>query len=133
MNGVDCSPQYVGTASADVSSKLSARITASLSSKVDLRDYAGNGVCRVSNVKGFTSGGEEIAADYDNETGIATFASTPSEISYVYDTSFPGVKMQVTVTDSSHGGGNAAPGGGCDTGFGALALLAAIAALFRKH
>ena len=113
--------------------KVSGHIAAAMDTTMNMRSLAGNGLCRVSNLRGFTSGGAEIAVEWDDTTGMAKFASVPSKITYVYDTGFEDVKMDVTVTDCPNGGGSSAPGGGCDVGFGFAALAFVLPALLKKR
>ena len=49
-----------------------------------------------------------------------------------YKTGLNDTTMEVEIGENKAQGGSV-PGGGCDVGLGALALLAVVAALFRKH
>ena len=82
----------------------------------------------VKNVRGFDASGNEIASEYNAETGEVTFASAPSRITYDYDTGFDSDEpyMDVTITGSSSGetSGVGSSSGGCDAGFASFAVLA---------
>ena len=101
-------------------------------------------LANVDNLKAFDSAGNEIGVTYDKETGEAEFAQTPASFSYEYITGFNGIRMDVTIAsdgsqsgtdetgtdETSHVVGN--PGGGCNAGFGAVAILMALAAVLGK-
>ncbi|MBQ2617143.1 MAG: leucine-rich repeat domain-containing protein, partial [Synergistaceae bacterium] len=56
-----------------------------------------SGVENIINLKAWDAEGSEISAEYDPDTGIATFGGEPVEIAYDYVTGFEDVKMDVTV------------------------------------
>ena len=56
-----------------------------------------SGVENIMNLKAWDAEGSEISAEYDPDTGIATFGGEPVEIAYDYVTGFEDVKMDVTV------------------------------------
>ena len=82
----------------------------------------------VKNVRGFDASGNEIASEFNAETGEVTFASAPSRITYDYDTGFDSDEpyMDVTITGSSSGetSGVGSSSGGCDAGVASFAVLA---------
>ncbi len=84
----------------------------------------------VKNVKGFDASGNEIASEYNAETGEVTFATAPSRITYDYDTGFDSDEpyMDVTITGSSSDEttGVGSSSGGCDAGFASFAVLAVL-------
>ena len=95
---------------------------------------------RVTNLKAFDASGNEIPVTYDKETGDLTFGSVPLSFSYDYDTDFAEdgeeVLMDVTVSaaESSHDDTElSSHGGGCNAGFGMLALLLMNFAIFKKR
>ena len=55
------------------------------------------GVENVVNLKAWDSSGNEIASEYDNETGIAAFSSPPEKVTYDYITGFENVRMDVAI------------------------------------
>ena len=99
-----------------------------MSKTLNLKDYAGNGINRVSDVQGYDSDGTKIETLFDSETGVVTFDSVPSTVSYVYYTGLRNETMDVTLSlngepDSLSGGS----GGGCEVGLSDLALLMLLA------
>ena len=84
----------------------------------------------MKNVKGFDASGNEIASEFNAETGEVTFASAPSRITYDYDTGFDSDEpyMDVTITGSSSDEttGVGSSSGGCDAGFASFAVLAVL-------
>ena len=81
------------------------------------------GAENVTNLRAWDDSGNEITdIDYDPETGIAVFGSTPSKITYDYLTGFQGVNMDVTVSgspeeeDSTREATGPGASGGCNTG-----------------
>ena len=96
-----------------------------------IKDKDGN----VKNVKGFDASGNEIASEYNAETGEVTFATAPSRITYDYDTGFDSDEpyMDVTITGSSSDEttGVGSSSGGCDAGFASFAVLAVLMGIFN--
>ena len=107
---------------------------------LNLTAYAGNGLSRVSGVRGYDADGAEIKTTWNAETGVAAFASVPATVSYVYDTGLRDETMDVTLSLNGEpvnpGGGSSGSGGGCGVGFGfgglTLLGLAALCAMKRR-
>ena len=97
-----------------------------MSAQVSGVSASADGDNKVLNVKGYDASGQEIASQYNPETGEVTFASAPSSITYDYDTGFEGASMDVTVRGSAseETGDVGSPSGGCDSGAAAMAVLA---------
>lgn len=118
----DCDGQVIGGVSMNVTLSLS--------------PYAGEELTRVSAVKGCDADGAPIVTDWKAETGVATFASVPAKVTYLYATGLNNRQMDVTLT---HDTPNDSPtsnkgSGGCDAGLGGVALLAlAGLAATKKH
>ena len=99
-----------------------------MSQSMDLSPYAGFGLCRVSGVQGCDADGKPIeSADWNPETGVATFAALPASVSYSYNTGLYDYALGVTLNASRSDGGSDGPtsnkdGGGCDAGLGAASL-----------
>ncbi|MBQ9565408.1 MAG: hypothetical protein IJU98_07475, partial [Synergistaceae bacterium] len=121
LTDVDCSEQFIGGVT--------------MSQSMSLSDYAGSGLYRVTDVRGYTSDGGEIETGFDRETGAATFASVPSEVTYNYATGLYGNVMDVTLSSNAkpddNGGGSGSGSSGCSAGGfgGGFAGLAALAIL----
>ena len=91
----------------------------------------------VKNLKAFDKSGNDIAADFDSETGTALFSEAPAKITYDYDTGFNSVMMDVTIyfTESStdEAGSAGTSGGGCNSAFGIMTISAGLIMLLRKR
>ena len=91
----------------------------------------------IKNLKAFDGAGNEIASEFDAETGTASFAAAPSMITYDYDTSFEGVMMDVTVYATEAGreyaGILGSPKGGCNSFMGIMAMSAVLLLLMKKR
>ena len=92
----------------------------------------------VKNLKAFDTFGNEIAADFDSETGTASFSEAPLKVTYDYDTGFNGVMMDVTVYSAASeepvtSGNVGSSGGGCNSIFGTLTISAGLILILRKR
>ena len=91
---------------------------------------------RIHSLAAYDAGGNEIQASYDAESGAVVCTQTPASITYSVATGFSDVDMDVTIYPASGDGGNtASPSGsssGCNSGFGMLALLAAVCFVRKK-
>ena len=109
-----------------------------LSQSMNLKEFAGNCLYRVSDVQGYAADGSPVKTEFNKDTGVVTFASQPYDMSYVYDTGLYGYVLGVTVSPASDpADGPDSPtsnrgGGGCDAGLGLAGLLALTALLFTK-
>ena len=97
-----------------------------MSRTLDMKNYVGNGLSRVTEIHGYAADNTEIACDWNTETGIATFASVPDTVIYFYNTAGLNNKtMDVTLT--LNGAPDDTPtsdlgSGGCDGLSGGLGL-----------
>ena len=93
-----------------------------------------SGVENIINLKAWDADGKEIPAEYDRDTGTATFGGLPREITYDYITGFGDVKMDVTVSAEKSGIEGVGPnGGGCNTEFAfSVFTMGIVITLFRK-
>ena len=111
-----------------------------MSENMDLKDYAGNCLYRVSDVQGYAADGSPVETSWNKDTGEVTFASVPADMSYSYDTGLDGYVLGVTVStantpDDSNSPTSNRGGGGCDAlsgGLLALGALGLVAARKRK-
>ena len=90
-----------------------------MSKTLNLKDYAENGINRISSVQGYDSDGTEIETSFDSETGIVTFASIPATVNYIYYTGLRDEAMDVTLSlngEPVNEGGSGGSGGGCEVG-----------------
>ncbi len=99
-----------------------------LGKTLDLTPYVGYTPSLVTEVQGYGPDGSPIETTWDTETGVATFASVPATVTYVYDTGLEGVSMDVTLSLTGAPSGGDSPtsdkdGGGCDAGLGLAGLL----------
>jgi len=107
LTEVDCSGQIIGNAVMGLS--------------INLSDYAGNSLYRVTDVLGYGADGGKIETVFDKETGVVTFASVPKSVEYLYNTGLYDNVMDVLLgADES---GNIGGQGGCNAGFSALSAL----------
>ena len=107
LTEVDCSGQIIGNAVMGLS--------------INLSDYAGNSLYRVTDVLGYGADGGKIETVFDKETGVVTFASVPKSVEYLYNTGLYDNVMDVLLgADES---GNISGKGGCNAGFSALSAL----------
>ena len=92
------------------------------------------GTENIINLRAWDYGGNEITAEYDRDTGTATFGGIPREITYDYITGFGDVKMDVTVSPEKSGIEGVGPnGGGCNTEFAfSVFTMGIVITLFRK-
>ncbi len=89
---------------------------------------------KIYNVKAFDKDGGEIAVSFDSATGIFAASAKPDSVKYYYVTGFNNVDMDVTLhaADSTEDITIGSSGGGCNSAFGGMALLA-LALILRKH
>lgn len=95
----------------------------------------------VENLKAYDATGQELAVEFDRESGEVMFSGEPAKIGYDYVTGFNGMMMDVEVypsenqTEESGSLNVLGPsGGGCTSGFemGALGVLVLLMTLPRK-
>ena len=98
------------------------------------------GVENVTNLAAWDAEGNEVTAEYDNETGIALFSAEPAKIAYDYITGFEDVNMDVTVFASEDEPPNGLDGlencgGGCNTEltFPLMLVVMCFLVFARKH
>ena len=109
-----------------------------MSQSMNLKDYAGPELSRVSDIRGYAADGSPMEpTSWNATTGEVTFASAPASLSYAYNTGLYDFVLGVTVSSASERGADVAPtsdrdGGGCNAGL-SLAGLAALALLLRRH
>lgn len=91
-------------------------------------DYGnGTGIENVINLKAWDAEGNEIAAEYDPDTGAAKFGGIPEKVAYDYVTGFEDVLMDVTIFTAGNvddeGVRLSSSSGGCNAGI-SLSVLA---------
>jgi hypothetical protein len=106
-----------------------------MATTLNLSDYAGYNLGRVSSLQGYDAKGNEIDTALDAQTGVVTFASVPATVSYIYSTGLRNETMDVELTlngkPAESGGGDSGDpdtsgGGGCEAGFGLGGLVASL-------
>ena len=69
LTRVQCDGQFIGGVT--------------MSQSMDLKDYAGNGLYRVSDVQGYAADGSPVTTEFNKTTGTVTFASVPADMSRI--------------------------------------------------
>ncbi len=94
----------------------------------DSDSFTAEDLAKVQDVKAYDSNGNELTAEYDSETGEIIFPENAERVVYNYATGFEGVLMDVSISpeaSSSSGDvyGVGSSSGGCESGFGIIALI----------
>ncbi|MBQ6972570.1 MAG: hypothetical protein IJP86_09495 [Synergistaceae bacterium] len=94
---------------------------------------ADSGTENITNFKAWDADGNEITAEYDPDTGTATFGGVPEKIAYDYVTGFGDVLMDVTVFAAESEIQGVGSHGGCNTEFAlSLFTIGIVIAMFRR-
>ena len=96
---------------------------------------------KVVDVKGYDKNGNEISSSYDSQTGVATFASSPVKVTYVYKTGFNDVDLDVTVGEEKIQNKTAQSGSstigsrdnGCSMNVRAMSLIVLAGLIFKNY
>ena len=89
----------------------------------------------VTNLKAWDADGSEITAEYDPDTGTATFGGIPEKITYDYVTGFGDVRMDVTVfaAEAENEVRGVGPYGGCNTEFAlSVFMMGIVVTMLRR-
>ena len=88
----------------------------------------------VTEIKAFGSNGEAIATDsYDINTGTAEFSSSPSTVTYEYDTGLSNITLNVTRNKNWNWGLSSSGSGGCSSAGMCLLVLLPLFLPFKIH